>query len=97
MKPARVSAQGDDERRLWLTVLRPAAIELAERATELSDVVPAYTKERLPYRLDNVEALEANRADFAEVLSSGVPRDISVHSAAAAEPGRSATETRGAL
>jgi DNA-binding PucR family transcriptional regulator len=78
MKPAWVGAQGEHEQRLWSTVLQPAAVELGERAAELSDAVVAYTIERLPDLLDNAEALEANRAsteasirDFAEVLQSG--------------------------
>ena len=57
---------------------RPAAVELGERAAEISDAVMAYISERLPDLLDNAEALEANRAsteasirDFAEVLQSG--------------------------
>ncbi len=78
MEPAWVGAQGQPERRLWSTVLQPAAVELAERACEISDAVVAYISERLPELLDNAEALEANRAsteasirDFAQVLQSG--------------------------
>ena len=78
MEPAWVGAQGESERRLWSTVVQKAAVELTERAREISDAVTAYTKERLPDLLDNAEALEANRAsteasirDFAEVLRSG--------------------------
>ena len=78
MEPAWVGAQGESERRLWSTVVQKAAVELTERAREISDAVTVYTKERLPDLLDNAEALEANRAsteasirDFAEVLRSG--------------------------
>ena len=60
------------------SVVQKAAAELEERAREISDAVTAYTKERLPDLLDDVEALEANRASteatirgFAEVLRSG--------------------------
>ena len=58
--------------------MQKAAVELTERAREISDAVTVYTKERLPDLFDNSEALEANRAsteasirDFAEVLRSG--------------------------
>ena len=78
MEPAWVGAQGEAERRLWSTVVQKAAVELTERAREISDAVVAYVGERLPDLLDNPEALEANRAsteasirDFAEVLRSG--------------------------
>ncbi len=78
MEPAWVGAQGTQERRLWSTVLRPAAVELAKRAVEISEAVAAYTRERLPVLLDNAEALETDRAsteasirDFADVLQSG--------------------------
>ena len=78
MQPAWVGAQGETERRLWSTVLQKAAVELTERAREISDAVTVYTSERLPALLDSTEALEANRAsteanirDFAEVLRSG--------------------------
>jgi DNA-binding PucR family transcriptional regulator len=78
MEPAWVGAQGTRERRLWSTVLRPAAVELAKRAAEISEAVAAYTRERLPVLLDNAEALETDRAsteasirDFADVLQSG--------------------------
>ena len=73
-----MGAQGTRERRLWSTVLRPAAVELAKRAAEISEAVAAYTRERLPVLLDNAEALETDRAsteasirDFADVLQSG--------------------------
>jgi DNA-binding PucR family transcriptional regulator len=78
MEPAWVGAQGESERALWSTVVQKAAVELTERAREISDTVTLYTKERLPDLFDNAEALEANRAsteasirDFAEVLRSG--------------------------
>ena len=78
MEPAWVGAQGEPERRLWATVVQKAAVELIERAREISDAVVAYVGERLPDLLDNPEALEANRAsteasirDFAEVMLSG--------------------------
>ena len=77
MEPAWVGAQGETERRLWSTVVQKAAVELTERAREISDAVTGYISERLPDLLDNAEALEANRAsteasirDFAEVLRS---------------------------
>lgn len=70
MEPARVGG--------LRSVVQKAAVELDERAREISDAVTAYTKERLPALLENAEALEANRAsteatirDFAEVLRSG--------------------------
>lgn len=73
-----MGAQGEQQRRLWSTVLQPAAVELTERAREISDAITVYTKERLPELLDNPEALEAHRAsteasirDLAEVLRSG--------------------------
>jgi DNA-binding PucR family transcriptional regulator len=78
MEPGWVGARGARERRLWSTVLQPAAVELAARAPELADAVAAYTSERLPELLANAEALEVNRAStevsirlFAEVLQSG--------------------------
>ena len=78
MEPAWVGAQGEAERRLWATVVQKAAVELIERAREISDAVVAYVGERLPDLLNNPEALEANRAsteasirDFAEVMLSG--------------------------
>ncbi|RDH78754.1 PucR family transcriptional regulator [Mycolicibacterium moriokaense] len=78
MEPAWVGAQGDDQRRVWSTVLRPAAAELAERAGEIAAAVNVYTEERLPDLLSSAEALEVNRAsteasvrDFAEVLLAG--------------------------
>lgn len=84
MEPARVGAHSGDERALW-PVVQKAAVELAERAREISDAVTAYTKERLPDLFDNAEAVEANRAsteatirDFAEVLRSGPDRATAV-------------------
>lgn len=78
MDPSWVGARGERERRLWSTVLQPAAVELADRATELADAVTAYTSERLPDLPANAEGMEANRAStevsiriFAEVLRSG--------------------------
>jgi hypothetical protein len=78
MEPAWVGAQGESERALWCTVVQKAAVELTERAREISEAVTVYTSERLPDLFDNPEALEANRAstetsirDFAEVLRSG--------------------------
>lgn len=73
-----MGAQGKSQRALWSTVVQKAAVELTERAREISDAVTLYTKERLPDLFDNAEALEANRAsteasirDFAEILRSG--------------------------
>ncbi|WP_155763593.1 PucR family transcriptional regulator [Mycobacterium asiaticum] len=78
MEPVWVGARGDDQRKVWLAVLRPAAAELAERASEIAASVNTYTFERLPDLLGNAEALEVNRAsteasirDFAEVLLTG--------------------------
>jgi DNA-binding PucR family transcriptional regulator len=78
MEPAWVGAQGESERALWSTVVQKAALELSERAREISDAVTLYTKERLPDLFVDAEALEANRASteasirgFAEVLRSG--------------------------
>ncbi|MGO8772320.1 MAG: PucR family transcriptional regulator [Mycobacterium sp.] len=78
MQPSWVGAQGEVERRLWSTVLQPAAAELADRAQEISDAVVGYVSQWLPDLLGNAEALEANRAsteasirDLAEVLQSG--------------------------
>ena len=78
MQPAWVGAQGEVERRLWSTVLQPAAVELAERADEISAAVVGNISDRLPDLLGNAEALEAYRAsteasirNFAEVLRSG--------------------------
>lgn len=78
MEPAWAGAQGDDQRRVWSAVLRPAAAELAERAEEISLAVNDYTSERLPDLLASAEALEVNRAsteasirDFAELLLAG--------------------------
>ncbi|KUI02628.1 helix-turn-helix domain-containing protein [Mycobacterium sp. IS-3022] len=78
MEPVWTGAHGDDQRRVWSSVLRPAAAELAERAGEISQSVNDYTSERLPDLLASAEALEVNRAsteasirDFAEVLQAG--------------------------
>jgi DNA-binding PucR family transcriptional regulator len=78
MEPEWAGAQGETERRVWSTVLQPAAVELAKRVEEISDAVVGHVSERLPDLLDTPEALEANRAstvasirDFAEVLRSG--------------------------
>ena len=78
MEPAWVGAQGETERRLWSTVVQKAAVELTERAREISDEVVSYVGERQPDLVDNPDALEGNRAsteasirDFAEVLRSG--------------------------
>lgn len=77
MEPAWEGAHGEGGRAPW-SVVQKAAVELAERAREISDAVTAYTKERLPDLFDNADAMEANRAsteatirDFAEVLRSG--------------------------
>ena len=51
MERAWVGAQGEQERRLWSTVLQPAAVELDERAAELFEAVLTYTGERLPWYL----------------------------------------------
>ncbi|OBG52176.1 hypothetical protein A5669_25455 [Mycolicibacterium fortuitum] len=78
MEPAWADAQGDEQRRVWSEVLRPAAAELAERAREISAAVNNYTRARLSDLLADEQALEVNRAsteasilDFAQVLSSG--------------------------
>ncbi|OSC43251.1 PucR family transcriptional regulator [Mycobacterium decipiens] len=78
MEPEWSAARGDDERRVWSTVLRPAAAELSERASDIAAAVTSYTSERLPDLLASAEALEVNRAsteasirDFAEVLLAG--------------------------
>ncbi len=78
MKPAWTGAQSADQRRVWSAVLRPAAAELTERATEIAAAVNDYTSERLPDLLVNEQALEVNRAsteasirDFADVLAAG--------------------------
>jgi hypothetical protein len=78
MEPAWVGAQGDAERRVWSSVVQKAAVELAERAHEISATVTVYMREQLPDLLQNAEELEANRAsteasirDFAEVLRTG--------------------------
>lgn len=78
MEPAWADAQGDEQRRVWSEVLRPAAAELAERAREISAAVNDYTRARLSDLLADEQALEVNRAsteasilDFAQVLSSG--------------------------
>jgi hypothetical protein len=51
MERAWVGAQREQERRLWSTVLRPAAVELDERAAELFEAVVTYIGERLPQYL----------------------------------------------
>ena len=78
MEPAWVGAQGETERRLWSTVLQPAAVELAERAHEISEAVMGSISDRLPDLLGNAEGLEAYRAsteasfrNLAEVMRSG--------------------------
>jgi DNA-binding PucR family transcriptional regulator len=78
MEPAWVGAQGEVERRLWSTVLRPAAVEFAERADEISAAVVGSFSDRLPDLLGDAEGLEAYRAsteasfrNLAEVLRSG--------------------------
>ncbi|GAB7144125.1 PucR family transcriptional regulator [Mycobacterium riyadhense] len=78
MQPDWSAAQGDDQRRVWSAVLRPAATELAERAAEIAAAVNTYTSERLTDLLSSAEALEVNRAsteasirDFAGVLIAG--------------------------
>ncbi|AEV71622.1 hypothetical protein MycrhN_0994 [Mycolicibacterium rhodesiae NBB3] len=78
MEPAWAGAQGDDQRRVWAAVLRPAAADLAERAADIAAAANTYTGERLPDLLASPQALEVNRAsteasirDFAEVLSAG--------------------------
>jgi DNA-binding PucR family transcriptional regulator len=78
MEPAWVGAQGESERRLWTTVLKPAADELAERANEISAAVVGSISDRLPDLLGSAEGLEAYRAsteasfrDLAEVLRCG--------------------------
>lgn len=78
MEPAWVGSRGDDQRRVWSAVLRPAAVELAQRAGEIAAAVNTYTSERLPDLLANAQALEVNRAsteasirDFADVLLTG--------------------------
>lgn len=80
-----MSAQGETERRLWSTVVQKAAVELTERAREISDAVVAYVGARLPDLLDNPEGLEANRAsteasirDFADILRSGADPVVAV-------------------
>lgn len=78
MEPGWGFAQGDVERRIWETVLRPAAAELDERAGEIAASVNLFTSERLPGLLDSPQALEVNRAsteasirDFSGVLLAG--------------------------
>lgn len=53
MEPEWADAQGETERRVWSTVLQPAAVELAKRAEEISDAVAGEVSERLPELLDN--------------------------------------------
>jgi hypothetical protein len=78
MEPAWVDAQGETERHLWSTVVQKTAVELTQRASEISDAVTVYQTQWLPDLLDNSETLEGIRAsteasirDFAEVLRSG--------------------------
>src|SRR5690349_12328410 len=78
MEPACAGVLDDDQLKVWSAVLRPAAVELAERAGEIAAVVNTYTSERLPELLASAQALEVNRAsteasirDFAEVLLTG--------------------------
>ncbi|MDX1882205.1 PucR family transcriptional regulator [Mycolicibacterium sp. 120270] len=78
MEPSWDGIQRDDERRVWATVLRPAAGELAERAGEIAAVANVHTSARLPELLASAEALEVNRSsteasirDFAAVLMDG--------------------------
>ncbi|ULE31816.1 PucR family transcriptional regulator [Mycobacterium sp. IDR2000157661] len=78
MEPSWDGVQRDDERRVWATVLRPAAAELAERAAEIAAVANEHTSARLPELLASAEALEVNRSsteasirDFAAVLMDG--------------------------
>lgn len=78
MEPAWAGARGEDRRRVWSSVLCPAAGELAARAAEISVAANDFTSERLPELLVSAEALEVNRAsteasirDFAEVLLAG--------------------------
>ncbi|HYX98538.1 MAG TPA: helix-turn-helix domain-containing protein [Mycobacterium sp.] len=78
MEPAWRDAQGETERHLWSTVLRPAAVELDEHAAELSRAVVPYISERMPDVVGSPEAWEVRRASaeatirgFAEVLRSG--------------------------
>jgi len=78
VEPAWRHAQGETERRVWSAVLRPAAVELDERAAELSRTVVPYISERMPDLIGSAEAWEARRASneatirsFAEVLQSG--------------------------
>ena len=78
MEPAWTGARDENQRRVWSSVLCPAAAELAERAAEISVAVNEFTSQRLPELLASAEALEVNRAsteasvrDFADVLLSG--------------------------
>jgi hypothetical protein len=78
VEPAWRDAQGETERHLWSTVLRPAAVELDEHAAELSRAVVPYISERMPDVVGSPEAWEVRRASaeatirgFAEVLRSG--------------------------
>jgi hypothetical protein len=57
MQRARVGAQGEQKRRLRSTVLRTAAVELDERAAELSEAVVTYIGERLPQYLTGVSTV----------------------------------------
>jgi DNA-binding PucR family transcriptional regulator len=78
VEPAWRGAQGESERRVWLAVLRPAAVELDEQAVELSRAVVPYIGARMPDIVGSAEASEVRRASneanirgFAEVLKSG--------------------------
>ncbi|HKV19734.1 MAG TPA: helix-turn-helix domain-containing protein [Mycobacterium sp.] len=78
MEPSWDGVQRNDERRVWATVLRPAAGELAERAGEIAAAANVHTSALLPELLVSAEALEVNRSsteasirDFAAVLMEG--------------------------
>jgi hypothetical protein len=78
VEPAWREAQGETERRLWSTVLQPAAVELDEHAAELSRAVVPYISDRMPDLIGSAEAWEVRRASneatirgFAKVLQSG--------------------------
>jgi hypothetical protein len=90
VEPAWHGVQGEIERRAWLAVLRPAAIELDEQAVELSRMVVPSIGARMPDIVGSAEAAEVRRAsneaairDFAEVLRSGAdPADAATLSPA---------------
>ena len=79
MQPAWVGAQGEAERRLWSTVLEPAAAELADRAEEIVRrgrglCQPVATRSARRRRGPGSEqGAEASRRDFAEVIFDGAP------------------------